>query len=252
MTALAIIFLIVLILPLASNLTSAESATLHALDLTIWAIFAVEYLTRFYLVTNRVTFFRTHILDFVVVAVPFLRPFRLLRVVAIVMSTSRRAGALVVQRVIIYVALMAAIVMTVCAVIVYHAERSAPGSNIRSLGASFWWALTTVTTVGYGDKFPITTTGRITAAVLMFTGIALVGCITAGVAAVFVNAVRGKPSSEQLAETHAQQHELNQHVGRMAETICALHLEITALRQHVEKNGAAQASSHSIPIEVAD
>jgi voltage-gated potassium channel Kch len=65
-------------------------------------------------------------------------------------------------------------------------ERSVEGSNIKNFADGFWWAITTVTTVGYGDRYPTTTEGRLLAVMLMFMGISLVGVITASVAAWFV------------------------------------------------------------------
>ena len=65
-------------------------------------------------------------------------------------------------------------------------ERSVEGSNIKNFGDGLWWAVTTVTTVGYGDRYPTTTEGRFLAVLLMIMGISLVGVITASVAAWFV------------------------------------------------------------------
>jgi voltage-gated potassium channel len=65
-------------------------------------------------------------------------------------------------------------------------ERPIESSNIKSFGDGLWWALTTVTTVGYGDRFPTTTEGRAIAFGLMLVGISLMGVITASVAAWFV------------------------------------------------------------------
>ena len=60
------------------------------------------------------------------------------------------------------------------------------GGSIDSLGDALWWAVTTVTTVGYGDMFPVTPAGRGIAAFLMISGIALFGVLTANIAAFFV------------------------------------------------------------------
>lgn len=65
-------------------------------------------------------------------------------------------------------------------------ESNAKGSNIHSFGQALWWAVVTVTTVGYGDKYPVTAGGRGVAVVLMLVGIGLIGVLTATVASYFV------------------------------------------------------------------
>jgi len=72
------------------------------------------------------------------------------------------------------------------AIIVYLFERHAPGSNIHTLGESLWWSAVTVTTVGYGDFFPVTIWGRITACFVMGIGLLTLAVITAQVASSFV------------------------------------------------------------------
>ena len=72
------------------------------------------------------------------------------------------------------------------AVIVYLLERHVPGSNIHTLGESLWWSAVTVTTVGSGDFFPVTTAGRITACFIMGIGLLTLAVVTAQVASSFV------------------------------------------------------------------
>lgn len=62
-----------------------------------------------------------------------------------------------------------------------------PESNIKTAGDAIWWAFVTITTVGYGDRFPVTSAGRIIAAFLMITGVALFGTFTGFVAAWFMD-----------------------------------------------------------------
>ena len=59
----------------------------------------------------------------------------------------------------------------------------------QSFGAALWWSITTITTVGYGDTFPVTTAGRFIAASLMFAGIAVLGVVTASFASWLIERV---------------------------------------------------------------
>ena len=231
LVVLGLLFLAVLILPLADPLTENETVALDVANVVIWALFVVDYLTRLYLVDDRRQFVRTHVLDLIVIVVPFLRPFRLLRLLAILISTTRRAGGLAVRQVTLYVIGVAVILTSVGAVVVYDAEKSVPieERTIKTLGDAFWWALVTVTTVGYGDVFPRSATGRLYAVVLIITGIALIGTITAAVASWFVNLVRTAATAEADkadADNHA---ELLARIDSLTTSVADLRDEVRSL-----------------------
>lgn len=82
------------------------------------------------------------------------------------------------------------------------AERGQVGATISSFGDAWWWAITTMTTVGYGDRYPVTTTGRFVAVGLMIGGIALLGTVTASLASWLSDRVREDTdtNAEILAE----------------------------------------------------
>lgn len=63
-----------------------------------------------------------------------------------------------------------------------------PNSNIKTAGDAIWWSYVTITTVGYGDKYPVTPEGRIIAAMLMTVGVGLFGTFTAYISSWFVKA----------------------------------------------------------------
>ncbi len=86
------------------------------------------------------------------------------------------------------------------AVIVYLFERDAPKSNIHTLGEAVWWSVVTVTTVGYGDYFPVTTWGRVTACCIMLIGLLTLAVVTAHVASSFVAQATGQPAPGPEAE----------------------------------------------------
>jgi voltage-gated potassium channel len=103
------------------------------------------------------------------------------------------------------VAIVAGAILFTCALIAFIAERPV-NAEFATFGDSLWWALVTLTTVGYGDITPVTTTGRLAAATLMITGIAVLGLL-AGSLATFLGldpdadgdgAVTGAAASERL------------------------------------------------------
>ncbi len=83
------------------------------------------------------------------------------------------------------------------------AERADPEANIVSFEDALWWALTTITTVGYGDRYPTTDVGRTVAVGLMIAGIAVLGTVTATIASWLIERVTHAEEAEQAA-TRAQ------------------------------------------------
>ncbi len=164
-----------------------------------WAVFAVDYLVRLVLSRQRLRFVRTSWLDLLTVVLPLLRPLRLLRLVRVLSLLNRHAGSSLRGRVLVYVIGSTALVLFVAALAVLDAERGAEGSNITSFADALWWAVTTVTTVGYGDRFPVTTTGRFVASGLMLAGIALLGVVTATFASWLIERVTEAEEAGQAA-----------------------------------------------------
>jgi voltage-gated potassium channel len=127
-----------------------------------------------------------HPLDIAAVLLPFLRPLRVLKVISF--------GSLALQKVAIgrqfaitvKVFITSVFIAYVSAVQITISERTIESSNIKNFGDGLWWAITTVTTVGYGDRYPTTMEGKVLAVGLMIVGISLMGVITASVAAWFV------------------------------------------------------------------
>ena len=232
MVALALIFLFVLILPLAEPINPSVSHALDVANVLIWALFAADYLLLLYLATERRQYVRTHVVELIVVVVPFLRPFRLLRLFAIVASTTKRTGGHLVQRVTVFAVCVAVIVMATSAVVVFDAEKSADPHlrTIHTLGDSMWWGVSTVTTLGYGDVYPVTPMGRLMAVVLMLTGISLLGIVTAAVAAWFVNIVRSAAATGQAA-TVAAEHDVSDRLSELTLVVDQLSREVSALRE---------------------
>jgi voltage-gated potassium channel len=90
-----------------------------------------------------------------------------------------RSGSAVRGSVISYALVYAAVYVYVIALAMLQTERNAPESTITTFGDALWWALVTITTVGYGDTYPVTAVGRFLAVLLMAGGIVIIGTASA-------------------------------------------------------------------------
>jgi voltage-gated potassium channel len=210
LTILAVAWLPVLVVPLVARVPAALADALDTVDYLVWAVFVAEYLTKLYLTPARAQFFRRHLLDLLIIAVPVLRPLRALRLLRLLRmfrftragltlsNGLKRARDLLTHRSLHFVLLSVLAIVGVGAAMELAFEQHAPGANIHTFGDALWWAVVTVTTVGYGDKYPVTAGGRGVAVVLMITGIGLVGVLSATVASYFV----GQRAEADMTELH--------------------------------------------------
>jgi len=83
--------------------------------------------------------------------------------------------------------LLAGMVLSVASILVLQEEAHAPDANITTGGDAIWWAIVTITTVGYGDFYPVTFLGRLTAVFVMFSGIGIIGALASILASVLVS-----------------------------------------------------------------
>lgn len=170
------------------------ATTLSVVSWTVWAAVAVDFCIRLVLAERRAAYARAHWYDVALIALPMLRPLRLLRALAFARILNRTFTRNLAGRVTTYVIGTAVAACGLGALAALDAERGASNANITSIGDALWWSTTTVTTVGYGDRFPVTTEGRLIAVALMVVGIAVVGSVTAAVAAWLVANVESERS----------------------------------------------------------
>jgi voltage-gated potassium channel len=205
LTMLAVVWLPVLVVPLVVRVSGDWAAFFDSIDYFVWAAFAVDYGIRLYLAPQRRRWFNRHLIDLAVVVLPMLRPLRALRLLRllnvgraalVLIRALSRLRAIFAHRGLHFVLLSVLGIIGVGSALELAFEQSQPGSTIDNYGDALWWALVTVTTVGYGDKYPVSAGGRGIAVVLMLVGIGLIGVLTATVASYFVEEKASQESAE--------------------------------------------------------
>jgi voltage-gated potassium channel len=171
-----------------------------AINWIVWLGFCAEFIARAAVAPNRSAFVRGSWSDLLIIAIspPFgvpeslqgvravraLRLLRLLRAFAFVTIGVRASKRALRHRKFHYVLVVTSAVMLLGAAGVYLVEHQ-QNEAITTFGDAIWWAVTTTTTVGYGDIYPRTGEGRLIAVVLMLTGIGVIGIFTATIANFF-------------------------------------------------------------------
>jgi voltage-gated potassium channel len=173
------------------------SHLLGIIDDAVCIIFLVDVAVRFYRSDNKLQFLKWGWID-IISSIPAIDAFRvgrairlvrLLRILRAVRSTKLLVGYVFANRkngTFSLVAVFSLLLVIFSSILILNVEID-PASNIRTAEDALWWSFTTITTVGYGDRYPITTLGRIVAAVLTVAGVGLFGTFTGFVAAWFMN-----------------------------------------------------------------
>jgi voltage-gated potassium channel len=120
--------------------------------------------------------------------------------------------------------LSAFMVLTVASVMVLQFESRSPDSNITTGGDALWWGLVTITTVGYGDYYPVTALGRLTGVFVMFAGVGIIGSLASILASVLVPPPKEQEASVEPATTVPAD-------DVVASELAKLRVELAALRE---------------------
>ncbi|MBX7432615.1 potassium channel family protein [Mycobacterium sp. Y57] len=214
LAAVAVVFLVAYSVQVLASPDRAVYDMLNVVMSALYLTFVVDYIVRLTLAPRRTRWFFRHLLDLAIVALPFLRPLRLLRLLVLVKVMHRAGGDAIRGRVAVYTACSATLLVYVASLAILETERSAPGATLTNFGNAVWWSITTITTVGYGDMYPVTVTGRVIAVMLMFGGISLIGVITATVASWIVERVSEEDSANRAA-TAAQIEDLRDEIRQL-------------------------------------
>src|SRR5580698_9507497 len=195
----AVLFLVLFSRQVLAQPQGREAHIVWAVNWAIWGLFVLDYVVRLCLADNRWHWFVRHLLDFAIVTLPLLRPLRLLRLLVLIEVLQKAIGDAFRGRIVVYTVSGVVLLIYTSSLAVFDKERYQPGATINSFGKALWWSISTVTTVGYGDVYPVTNTGRVIAVMLMIGGIGLVGVITASLASWIIQRVAEEESAIQAA-----------------------------------------------------
>jgi len=204
---LSIYVLVALVVDTALKLPPETSRLLNYIDILICAFFLVEFCIRFSRADNKLKFMAWGWID-LISSIPMIgvlrlgRLFRLIRLIRIFRafrSTKKLVYHLFVNRAkgaFVSVLSISVLLLIFCTIAILQVETD-PNSNIKTAEDAIWWAYVTITTVGYGDKFPVTTEGRVIAAILMTGGVGLFGTFTAFVSSWFLFGNKQRTNNEE-------------------------------------------------------
>ena len=233
---LSIYVLLALAVETVVKLTPAMSQLLDQIDFAICLFFLFDFFLRLYKAKSKMAFLKWGWIDFIS-SIPFpifgaarlvrvvriiriLRAFRSVKVLIQFVYRNRSRGTLMTAAVI-------SVLLTIFSAIAMLTFETAPDSNIKTPDDALWWAITTVTTVGYGDRYPVTDEGRIVAVFLMISGVGLFAIFTGYITSFF---------------NEAEQKEEETAVKTLIEEIRLLRQKVESL-ERLARNGAAETDS---------
>ncbi|MGF7057229.1 potassium channel family protein [Brassicibacter mesophilus] len=200
---LALIAVSLAFLDLVGKVSIESTRMLFYIDNCILSIFFIDYFVRLILSQNKKEFFIHNILDLIAI-IPFnslFRAFRIVRLIRVIRLAKLTKLTRLVRFIVyikkftnkiekfihtngfIYVLYLTIVTIILGSIGIYYAEQN---QTIKSFGDAVWWSFVTATTVGYGDISPVTTVGRVIAAILMVVGIGFIGMLTGTIATYFI------------------------------------------------------------------
>lgn len=217
---LIIINVVVLILESFKSLEESFGTLFYAIEVFSVIIFTIEYLLRIWVAENKLKFiFSTYGIIDLLAILPFYLPFmltidlrvlRLLRLLRLVrvFKLARYSNSLKLigsvfkenQSELLVTLFITFILLVISSTLMFHIEHEAQPDKFENIGQSFWWAIATLTTVGYGDIYPITALGKFLSAVIAIIGIGFIALPTGVICSSFIEKLQESRKSKQQCE----------------------------------------------------
>ncbi|HXZ05387.1 MAG TPA: ion transporter [Ktedonobacteraceae bacterium] len=250
---LAIFSLIILIPIYFGNLSSEDKAVLNYLEYALCLIFLLDFFRSLHLAPDKGRyFFRSGgWLDLLgsipISAFAIFRVARLFRIVRLLRRMSggelrRMFTGRLAQNTLLFTLVIALLLVFTIAWLVLMAEQGAPNANIKTYHDAVWWAFVTITTVGYGDYYPVTGWGQSFAVILMFFGLGIIGVLSSYLSSTFISLQRRRQEKRGGGNGQDQENEENDEdtiddetASKLEDELVAIKGELAALRKLFEE-----------------
>lgn len=242
--AMMLLSLFSVIIVLTMTFGKLKPQTYHLLffiDTFICAIFLSNFFIGFFRAKRKLRFIKEHWIDFVasipaIEALRMARLFQILRVIRLIRMSRSILVPLLQQRgqtTLASLLVAMVIIITLASVSILVVESGHEGSNIQTAQQAIWWAIVTISTVGYGDYYPVTTSGHVIGTLVIICGVSFFGVISGYMASIFV-----APDEKEQLKEHNQEikNELEQALHRMEQNQAHILAELAQLREQVNQS----------------
>ena len=243
MMVLSIISVAIIVMHQFGPFQDTEKELLLKLDTGICLVLLSYFFYGLFTAHHKRQFLATHWIDFVA-SIPaidifrygrifqVLRVLRMLRVAnQVIRHLLKNSGSTMLASML----LILLVVLGGSAIAILMTEAGNPGSNIETAEDAIWWALVTISTVGYGDYYPITTAGRVISAVVILTGVSIFAGISGLVASSLLTPKAEEAERQQQANDNQQRQEVREHLNSLQQEVSQLRAEIGTLTELLKK-----------------
>jgi voltage-gated potassium channel len=253
---LAIFSLIILIPLYFGNLSQSDNNVLLILEDSLCAVFLFDFFRSLRLASNKWGYFLKGggWLD-LLGSLPFsaFAIFRVARLFRIIRLLRKMTGGelrriltrRLAQSTLLFTLVIALFLIFTISWIVLRAEQNAPGANIKTYHEAVWWAFVTITTVGYGDYFPVTTLGQSMAIILMFFGLGIIGVLSSFLASTFISLQSRRKKkidggNENDEDNDEDEEDDEDETSNLEAELTAMKEELAAIKQLLEQHYQVQ------------
>ena len=253
---LAIFSLIILIPLYFGNLSQTDKDVLTILEDSLCAIFLFDFFRSLRLAPNKWGYFLKGggWLDLLgsipLSAFAIFRVARLFRVIRLLRKMTggelqRMLTRRLAQSTLLFTLVIALFLVFTISWIVLRAEQGASGANIKTYHDAVWWAFVTITTVGYGDYFPVTTLGQSMAILLMFFGLGIIGVLSSFLASTFISLqsrrkAKVEGGNENDEDNDADEENDEDETSNLEAELASMKAELAAIKQLLEQHYQVQ------------